>query len=281
MQAFKNDSKLVQEIIVSEEENGVSDEEIFSLRPEKSFTILTRFYSGECLFTKDELLELIEHLNFFSCTRLIDAMILFKMSNKKYVFDDSNFQRFFRSLKPKKDLDETLCFYGCNEMITARYSRNLLTSRNIDSVFSSACELEKIELIKWILSLNLVESPFSYSCAYGKLPIIKFLYSSLTVSDLEMHDAFLSACRNGDLNVADWIYKKSIERGSCIDIHRDNESAYRSAVSRGHQEISEWLMSFGGIYISKIKKGGNLPNHISHKPYFEEHNRIYVESLRY
>jgi diacylglycerol kinase len=55
---------------------------------------------------------------------------------------------------------------------------------------------------------------------------------------------FLNARQTGHLEIAKWLYSLG-----GVDIHAENEDAFRNACLNGYLEIAKWLYSFGGVDI--------------------------------
>jgi hypothetical protein len=58
------------------------------------------------------------------------------------------------------------------------------------------------------------------------------------------HEAFQIGYEKGFLEFTKWFY-----RSARIDIHLDNEYAFRWACGRGHLDVSQWLYSLGNVNI--------------------------------
>jgi hypothetical protein len=58
---------------------------------------------------------------------------------------------------------------------------------------------------------------------------------------------FLSSCKSGHLQVAQWLW--SISNGT-IDIHADYEDAFRMSCENGHLEVAQWLWSISNGMIN-------------------------------
>ena len=58
----------------------------------------------------------------------------------------------------------------------------------------------------------------------------------------ELQSIFIQSCRSGRLEIAKWLYCISQTDGNDkIDIHADNEFAFRLACYGGHLETAKWL----------------------------------------
>lgn len=74
-----------------------------------------------------------------------------------------------------------------------------------------------------------------------------YIYANITMTFNYRYrqDNFLKACRNGYLQVAKYLFKKYRNN---INIHTDNEYAFRSACENGHIELVKWLLSLQNIH---------------------------------
>ena len=82
---------------------------------------------------------------------------------------------------------------------------------------------------------------FIYNCKYDHLTVAKWLYS---VGDVDIHvnneEAFRKSCYYGYLTVAKWLY--SIGN---VDIHVNNEEAFMGSCYNDHLSVAKWLYSLG------------------------------------
>jgi len=62
--------------------------------------------------------------------------------------------------------------------------------------------------------------------------------------DEHINSYFSESCKNGHLEMAQWLYSFG-----GVDIHANNEKAFRFACYRGHLEVAQWLYSLGGVDI--------------------------------
>ena len=60
----------------------------------------------------------------------------------------------------------------------------------------------------------------------------------------QLMSTFVDACKNGDIEKA----KKMYSLGN-INIHADNEDAFKCSCTNGHIEVAKWLYSLGDIDI--------------------------------
>ena len=107
--------------------------------------------------------------------------------------------------------------------------------------------LELFERIKNDLNHDQIQSLFVQSCIKGVLCIAKELLQS--TQDIDQQKAFRNACRNGRLEIAQWLW----QLGS-IDLHSNEESAFRHACRNGHLELAKWLWQLGGIDIHAMNE---------------------------
>ena len=90
------------------------------------------------------------------------------------------------------------------------------------------------------LNRDKAQSLFTKSCKNGALLIAKELLKSNF--DIDIHEnnecAFRFACYEGHLKVAKWL----LQLDGKIDIHALNEDAFRNAGGDGHLEVAKWLL---------------------------------------
>ena len=94
-------------------------------------------------------------------------------------------------------------------------------------------------------------SEFIRACIYGQLEVVKYIYGNKKMDiHADNEGAFRSTCSNGHLEVAIWLY--SLQH---IDIHANNEDAFRWACHNGHLEVALWLYSLRHIDIHVNNEG--------------------------
>lgn len=110
-----------------------------------------------------------------------------------------------------------------------------------------ACENNRPNVAKWIYSLDFVnkdtckshlEKYFDKGCKKGTFEIIKWIYS-LNVFDLGWTNEYLFqiCCEHGHLQMAKWFL--SID--NTIDIHANDNKAFRDACKNCHLEVAQFL----------------------------------------
>ncbi len=81
-------------------------------------------------------------------------------------------------------------------------------------------------------------SCFLSSCRHGLIDVAQWLYSSENEKiHVFIDDAFLSCCSNGHLDVAQWLYTLDDK----IDIHSRNGSPFWYSCTCGYLDIAQWL----------------------------------------
>ena len=99
--------------------------------------------------------------------------------------------------------------------------------------------IELFELIKSNLDKNKIQLLFTESCKKGQLLIIKWLWQLEQNINIHANDefAFRLACEKGHLEVIKWLWQLDQN----INIHVCDEYAFRWACANGHLEVIKWL----------------------------------------
>ena len=84
---------------------------------------------------------------------------------------------------------------------------------------------------------------FIKACYYGN----SLCKNIITTNKIDIHAddeyAFRCSCQNGHLEVANWLIELSRSDGfTLIDIHADVESAFRWSCRSGHLDVAKWLI---------------------------------------
>ena len=119
--------------------------------------------------------------------------------------------------------------------------------------------IENIKLYKELRELGHIKylnisrkAYFLKACYYGYLEAVKYLYKNNKKINIhsENEKAFRISCENGQYNVAEWLYsisiKNNIENNKRIDIHAMDDYAFIQSCSNGHKNIAEWLYNISG-----------------------------------
>ena len=151
--------------------------------------------------------------------------------------------------------------------------------------FRTACEYGHLELVKWLVSVkpnikfsfsNEIFPPYysdalRFACENGHLEVAKWLISiesevvvcndkigrlllngrCMTTlengSSFEKNNAFIVSCKNGHLEVAQWLFSIKPD----IDISADDDYVFFIVCRRGYLEMAKWLLSVKpDIYIT-------------------------------
>jgi len=125
----------------------------------------------------------------------------------------------------------------------------------ITSCFESICNSCELNMIKWLFSLtkiNQFNGPFKGACRNGKLQIAEWLWD-ISNETIDIHDeaeeAFHSACRNGHLHVAQWLWKIS---NHTINIYIADHAAFKCACDRQNFQVAAWLCTLTDKYSIKM-----------------------------
>lgn len=131
---------------------------------------------------------------------------------------------------------------------------------NSDDAFWRACINGHIELTKWLLEIfdntnspldpDIIDRSLFFECCYnGKLETAKLLVSigkqfGENIYIQREPYLFLMSCKNGWFQMAKWLYKLGNKPENWkINIHTNNEEAFRLACENGHMKVAQWLLS--------------------------------------
>jgi hypothetical protein len=127
--------------------------------------------------------------------------------------------------------------------------------------FNDACEKGDIKEAKRIFKLTDLDLSngdgmwaFRLCCLYGSLKVAKWLYKKARhvggcVIDPDYY-CFDCSCMCGHIKVAKWLYSLGD-----IDIHHDDNIAFRRTCERGHIEVAKWLCELCSGYYIEIEDG--------------------------
>lgn len=122
----------------------------------------------------------------------------------------------------------------------------LLIKRDNDSVFQWVCE--------HICDSVIFRHLFNKSCRYGKIDmaryIIDFDQKHHNIIDIHIDNevAFRSVCEHGHLDMAKYLLEVGGKSNHLIDIHAEEDEAFVLACVNGHVNILEWLVSMKDKY---------------------------------
>jgi len=135
-------------------------------------------------------------------------------------------------------------------IILSSTSTNHEPNAKLSKVFGESLRSGNIETTEWIITtfdhidpLEYNDTTFIYYARIGKLDICKFLHQIIQTKFNKLYylrtynDAFIEACANGHLDVAMWIIDIKIP----IDIHLDDDKAFRFSCANGHLAMAKYV----------------------------------------
>lgn len=122
---------------------------------------------------------------------------------------------------------------------------------NRDEALMWTCFHKHTDLIKILISLDepknfqKLNHIFQQCCYYGNIDIVKLLISLDIGIDIHSNEeaAFRESCRMDNLKLAQYLYSLDGK----IDIHAKNDEAYCNSYDRGNHKTSKWLQSLFDI----------------------------------
>ena len=117
-------------------------------------------------------------------------------------------------------------------------------------IFLAGCVSGNINMVKFLYDKAIEDNQNIYlnendnkiikeTATLGNLEIVKFLYGISNVPVIFKYlNFFADICKAGHLDVAKFIYEKSIEYGSPINIHYNDDEA----LAKSPNNVREWLM---------------------------------------
>jgi ankyrin repeat protein len=129
-------------------------------------------------------------------------------------------------------------------------------SRN-GSAFLIACKNGHLDIIKYIISLGInhdfvatqvMNYGFCLCCEHGHLKCVKWFLSEFKELDIHINNdiAFRLCCQNGHLDIAKFLILNDILHE--IDIHACHEFAFQMCCRYGNNLIAEWLLTLEENY---------------------------------
>ena len=187
------------------------------------------------------------------------------------LIDDTNIE-LFETIKNDLDHDriQSLFIKSCwkGAFIIAKgllkFDPNIDIHAENEIAFIKACSTRNLEMIQWLWQLDQNidihaqnDLAFKLACSVGHLETLQWLLQLDQNIDIhsEYEVAFQLTCFNGHLEVAKWLFQlglssnlleapnnfgsDKIAENQRIDIHAQNEFAFRLACSNGHLEIAK------------------------------------------
>ena len=125
---------------------------------------------------------------------------------------------------------------------------NFLDFNSIKTIMLTVGEMNVLDTYSKIF-LEKAENGFKWNCKNGHLDVAEWLYYNNNIidnhDDDDMKNLFCNCCENGQLAISKWLY--SIIH---INIHqRDKERAFRWSCGNGQLDVAKWLYSLGQVDI--------------------------------
>ena len=144
---------------------------------------------------------------------------------------------------------------------------NFLDLASIDNLLFTVKEMNVLDDYSKDLIIK-ANNGFIWNCANGYLTVAKWLlelgttcshptcssgtrdYSETEINRVDIHAenerAFRWACKNGHLNVAKWLLALgTMDEQRSINIHADDECAFKWYCENGHLIVAKWLLELG------------------------------------
>lgn len=265
-QLIIDDSKFLSEIVTKQE---MDFDKIMKYSP-VDLKLLRKLYLGDYNFTSDNMIILINHLNYLNSDKIIEMLILLHFTDKTKLNKD-NFNNDILSVYNKIELHDknnTLTKYGCLDILKFLHDNNKLyislemfqiacengylniiefihrinkTYTNDNVSFRLACANGHLNVVRFIYNICGFSSQFKYiylqdACIYGHVNIVKFLYNLDTVDGKWISKYFLrDVCARGHFDVFKFLYVNN-------DIKNTNEYLFQLACELRHYDISKWIL---------------------------------------
>jgi hypothetical protein len=225
-----------------------------------SFTLYTTNELGKQSFTKS-----ISQLQ-------SQSIIIFFLKENPNEIDLSEM---FRELCETGNVELTQWFY--------QYTLPLLQQKNASPLeceswqISNLCQSGHLSMLQWLHSTRLIHHDhymlrlgFQGACSHGYLSLLQWLWDTYGPDQLievqsssqsrsrsrvqlprtflqsDIKPLFLHVCSTGQYEIARWFYE--VNYGN-IDIHCNNDEAFRNACLSGNYDFAKWLYDFGEVDI--------------------------------
>ena len=192
-------------------------EELFEGLQIPEFDQLIKLYSGNYDFTEDQILVLLQNLNYLISGKFEEVLTVAKfmrIEDKEIENIDERLFDIYHIIKLHDTLTETAISYGYLDLAKWSLPRE---NCNIQMTFRLACSKGHLQTAQWLYSLGNVDI------------------------HAENEYAFRFACSNGHLEVAQWLYSLG-----GVNIHAEDDQAFRFTRRDrrdDHLELAQWLDS--------------------------------------
>jgi hypothetical protein len=189
----------------------------------------------QSIFLFDPILQLRNNplKNYF---KIIFQYILYKMQpNYPTILNDDINNQIISLLDPVTDLTILAC--------VDRYYYNLVNQYELYAAFKDfVCKVGKLQCQRELNFIN--------ACAHNYLIVAQYYYEICALEYINIYNHFyrahepalIKACENGHVNMAKWLFHKSIQCSTPININANTCHALIMACKNNHKETVEWLL---------------------------------------
>jgi hypothetical protein len=152
-------------------------------------------------------------------------------------------------------------FKNINKYITLEIIKLILTLDYKPSIydiresFLNSCSENNLNIAKWLLTLDYkpdmydISKAFIRSCSENNLDIAKWLLTLDDINNIDkktncIYKAFIEVCISGYLDIAKWL----LTLNDKLDIHYNDDEAFRYACKYNNVFIAEWLATLCDKY---------------------------------
>lgn len=234
-------------------------------------TLLEQLYSGEFgnyIFSNEQLIELINQLNFLESTQIITVLIVLHFQNNqsesylKVDFDGKTFNddivSVYNNLNMEDDIYRTFIKYNLLNPLKFFYMVYRIT--DFGEIYKFSLKFNNVKITQFLYENKINDRyiEFLKICETDNLEMAQWLHS---LNEFDVHrfknKAFYISCKHNKLNIAKWIY--SLNPNSDFNL----QSVFTSMCEINNLEISQWVYSLGGININEdcfdsLSRGGYL-----------------------
>lgn len=186
--------------------------------------------------------------------------------------------------------DESIFRHACRnghfDVVKWLYGLDSITKINISKcdydVFVEACRRDHLQIVKYLLEVEKVnieprigyllgkhhhipssDFPLITSiCCHKNSDMLKFFLTEYNNINIHVDDehAFRTSCKNGYLEIAKLLYQYGLDTGNPINIRVLNDDAFKQSCKKGHLGTAKWLETLCNEYFVVIGFSGIYAN---------------------